>query len=264
MGSVSILVNAANAASLFPMTYILAFDMDGDNQFTDADQYRNGTDSVASSIDIKNLLYGRYRLTVGSSSGCNLKTFDFFIFNCYGIVLQLKLDYFNYTGNIRGEKYFECRFQETTELKSVVLEENKNGIFESVAVINGPFPSNVRISFKAAGNANRYYRLRMTDKQGQVSYSIIVDTGTEILSTSRISPNPVKDQLNLQFTSGKAGRGEWIIYHTNGKPVVRMSVELKSGLNNISSPVNYINNGLYYLVVNCASERIFSSSFLKQ
>lgn len=69
------------------MTYTLAYDKDSNSVFDNNDIYIQGVDSSANSIDISNLAYGRYRITVGSSSGCNLQSFNFFIFNCYGVVL---------------------------------------------------------------------------------------------------------------------------------------------------------------------------------
>lgn len=89
-GFVSIGVSAANVTSLFPMTYILAFDSDSNGVFTETDRYIHGIDATPSAIDVHDLNYGRYRITVGSSLGCNLQSFDFFIFNCYGIILPLR------------------------------------------------------------------------------------------------------------------------------------------------------------------------------
>lgn len=79
-GSISIAVSAADVSTLFPMTYTLAYDLDSNNVFDGADVYTQGSDSSASSIDISNLAYGRYRITVGSSSGCNLQ-FTIFSFS---------------------------------------------------------------------------------------------------------------------------------------------------------------------------------------
>jgi hypothetical protein len=64
--------------------------VDSNNTFDETDQYSYGTDAAPPAIDINNLDYGRYRITVGSSLGCNLQSFDFFIFNCYGVVLPVR------------------------------------------------------------------------------------------------------------------------------------------------------------------------------
>ncbi|HVG14243.1 MAG TPA: lamin tail domain-containing protein, partial [Chitinophagaceae bacterium] len=73
-GSISITVNAPDVASLFPMNYLLAYDADSNGVFDATDTYKYGIDSTAANININKLAYGRYRITVGSVLGCNLKT----------------------------------------------------------------------------------------------------------------------------------------------------------------------------------------------
>lgn len=85
-GSVEVIVNGSNAASLFPLNYTLAYDSDDDLVFELTDVYTNGTDATPNTLTVSNLIAGHYRLTVGSALGCNLQTFPFTIFQC-GTVL---------------------------------------------------------------------------------------------------------------------------------------------------------------------------------
>jgi len=85
-GSVEVIVNGSNASSLFPLNYTLAYDADNDFVFELTDVYTNGTDATPNTLTVSNLTTGHYRLTVGSTLGCNLQTFPFTIFQC-GTVL---------------------------------------------------------------------------------------------------------------------------------------------------------------------------------
>jgi len=85
-GRVEVIVNGSNASSLFPLNYTLAYDADNDFVFELTDVYTNGTDATPNTLTVSNLTTGHYRLTVGSTLGCNLQTFPFTIFQC-GTVL---------------------------------------------------------------------------------------------------------------------------------------------------------------------------------
>jgi len=85
-GSVEVIVNGSNASSLFPLNYTLAYDSDNDFVFELTDNYTNGTDATPNTLTISSLTTGHYRLTVGSSLGCNLQTFPFTIFQCGSVL----------------------------------------------------------------------------------------------------------------------------------------------------------------------------------
>ena len=180
-GSISIQVTASDVNSLFPMNYTLAYDADSNSLFNSNDQYTNGVDNTASSIDINNLAYGRYRITVASSSSCNLKTYDFFIFNCYGVVLPIKILNFRYDGIFQNQQVFDYNISDWENLKEVVLEGSNSNDFETISTITAPF-SKAENQIRTSLSPFFFFRLRIKDKFDRISYSEIVKVNSVISS----------------------------------------------------------------------------------
>jgi hypothetical protein len=265
-GKVSIGVSAANVASLFPMSYILAYDKDSNNVFNLSDTYTYGVDSSAPSIDINNLAYGRYRITVSSVYGCDLKTFDFFIFNCYGVVLPLKLVSFKYAGVNDGQYQFQCQISGSEYLKSLVLEGSEDGIYHPVSTYTAAVAAgDALLTLKAPLSAYSYYRLKLTDISGVVSYSPLVRLGAPNATDTRQWPNPVKDRFFIQLNAPRSGKRSYTIYNMNGMTAANGSFEVKSGTNTISIPSDRLLAGIYQLQVSspASGEPPISFRFVK-
>ncbi len=87
-----------------------------------------------------------------------------------------------------------------------------------------------------------YYRLKMTDADGKISYSSIVALlnafkGFDMVS---IAPNPViTNEMNLNVASAQAGKMEISIFDMQGRLVNRQTLNLIAGFN--SMPVNVAN-----------------------
>ena len=249
-GKVSISVSAPDISSLFPMNYTLGYDSDSNNVFNTTDNYVYGVDSSASSIDINNLAYGRYRITVGSFSGCNLKSYDFFIFNCYGVVLPLKLVSFRYEGVKDNQHLFQCRITGPENLKTLVLEGSRDGFYQPVTAISTPATSkDTAFILKAPPSPYTQFRLRMVDKSGIVSYSQVVKTGQGTTSALRHWPNPVKDNFFIQMTASRNEKMSYRIFNSNGNVVDHGSIDARSGTTTLSFSAAHLPPGLYHLQV---------------
>lgn len=243
-GSISIQVNAPDVNSLFPMTYTLGFDSDGNGLFGSNDQYTYGVDYAANSIDISNLPYGRYRITVGSNSSCNLKSFDFFIFDCYGVVLPVKLHYFTYTGTENAKHVFKFKVDEASALANVVLEGGNGGTFQTVALLYGPFAKN---ELTIAANVSPFstYRLKLTNQTGVISYSQEIKI-TDQPGAIQFWPNPVKDKIFISLHSNTKGKLSYSIFNSTGAMVKKGEADVNGGGQVISIPANDLNKGIYY------------------
>jgi hypothetical protein len=262
-GSISINVSASNVTSLFPMNYTLAFDADSNNFFNNTDRYNYGTDSSSSSIDINNLLYGRYRITVGSSAGCNLKSFDFYIFNCYGILLPLKLLHFEYEGIKERQHLFRFQVSEAENLKEVVLEADDGTAFHSVAVANGPFHDNPLV-IKSPLLSYSNFRLRLTDKPGYTIYSEVIRLDAPGWMPIRYWPNPVQDKMFLQIEARSKNTVSCAIVNAAGITIKEAELQVRKGRQVISISTESLNSGLYYLkLTGTALNRDFSVRFVK-
>lgn len=247
-GRVSISVSAADVASLFPMSYILGYDVDSNGVFDDTDRYTYGVDNTASSIDITNLAYGRYRITVASAQGCNLKNFDFFIFNCYGIVLPLKLISFTYEG-LRGTQHsFAARFADSEELEWLQLEgSGDDGVFYPVS--SQPVFASGEKTFPLLATAGPYkrYRLKILEKGGRAYYSPVVKVAQPPAAEPRPWPNPVTDRLFITVSAVQAGALSYTVLDPSGKALVRSSVVVPAGSSTVPVPTGSLEKGIYYL-----------------
>lgn len=244
-GSISIQLSATDVGSLFPMSYSIGFDADNNDSFDAEDQYAHGVDNAGSAINISNLAYGRYRITVASSSSCNLKSFDFFIFNCYGVVLPVKLHYFEYAGIQNARHIFNFKIDEASTLSSVLLEGSNGGSFQAVASLYGPFLSN---ELTMAANTSSFikYRLRLTNQAGSVSWSQEISIPTQD-SQAPSWPNPVTDKIFTRLVATERGKLPYRIFNSNGMAVETGAIEVHDGEQTVTIPADRLRKGMYYL-----------------
>lgn len=244
-GSVSIQVSAADVNALFPMNYTLAYDADGTGTFTNTDTYTYGVDNSAPNIDITNLAYGRYRITVGSSSSCNLKNFDFFIFNCYGVVLPVRLVYFKYLNTNNNQKIFGYKLEDATNVKEIVLEGSMGVAFEPVAT-HYIFTSDEMI-IRSPLSSYTSYRLRLKDKSDKITYSEVVKINDETSTGIHYWPNPVIDKIYVELITNARTDASYTIFNTNGVSVKEDHLNLRSGNQIVSIPTNDLSKGVYHI-----------------
>jgi hypothetical protein len=245
-GSISVMVNASNVSSLFPMSYTLGYDVDRNNLFSEADRYTYGVDSSAPSIDINELAYGRYKMTVGSALGCNLQTFDFFIFNCYGIVLPLKFISFNYSRTENGYYLFDYELEGIETVKYLYLEGAIDGSFKTIQVLQPAKSQNgEKVRFQTPISHYNNYRLRAVDNNSRVTYSTVIKVRGGIRSNELAWPSLSSSFLHFQISSGKTQQVSCSIINTSGAIVRKERVNVKAGTNTIRLGVTNLPSGVY-------------------
>lgn len=95
-----------------------------------------------------------------------------------------------------------------------------------------------------------YYRLKMTDAEGKITYSTIVTLinavkGTDIMN---IAPNPVVNgRFDLKISAAEKTQMEFIITDMQGRLLQRQAVSLIAGFNVIPMQVNKLAAGTYQL-----------------
>jgi hypothetical protein len=261
-GSISIQVNSTNVSALFPMNYTLAFDADGNGVFNSTDQYIYGVDNSSPTIDIDNLSYGRYRIAVGSSSSCNLKSYDFFVFNCYTLVLPVKLLYFNYEGNRNGRHIFKFKVDDPSTLNNVVLEAGDGTSFHPTLSFDSPF-RNKEIEMAMDAISFPIYRLKLTSHAGIVSYSQEVKINSQNPS-AMFWPNPVSDKLFMKVKALSKEKLFYSIINSRGQEIVKSNIAVGEGEQTISITTSNLPKGLYYFkATGSLLFQPFSFSFLK-
>ena len=103
---------------------------------------------------------------------------------------------------------------------------------------------------------NNYYRLKQTDKDGRFSYSAVVllkGNIANILTISSIYPNPARRNINMILTSPSVEKVNLLITDLSGKVVIQTAVQLLSGDNTITLPVNKLSPGTYIIKTVCTN-----------
>jgi Secretion system C-terminal sorting domain len=112
-----------------------------------------------------------------------------------------------------------------------------------------------------------YYRLKMADADGKVTYSTIValTTATKGFEVINITPNPVTEgRFKLNITAAEQVKMEVVITDIAGRVVATQSNTLIAGFNAIDVNVNKLANGTYQVTGVTAEGRTKTMQFVKQ
>jgi hypothetical protein len=103
-----------------------------------------------------------------------------------------------------------------------------------------------------------YYRLKMVNEDGSVSYSkiILIKVQVDESNTIALLQNPVRDNLSFSFTSSTDKASDITIYSMAGTKVLTQKIATQKGRNSVSIALNsYITSGTYILEVRNNTER---------
>lgn len=258
-GTVSIYVKYSNYGDVFPMTYTLAMDSNNDGVFDLNDQYRTDTVYNPPFIEITNLPVGRYSVTVASAKGCYLQNFGpFQITTCNPSTLPVRLVYFKNKDAAKDRRELEWLLQEVQNLQSVVVEKATdagNFVTEKILVNNGDRGSRLYSATVETGTSYRYFRLKITQKDGRSFYSPVLNiAATPSTGISRIWPNPATDKLNIELSGTANQKLAYCIYNTAGLAVAKgpIAVSREEKTSSILLPAA-LPPGVYQLQVEGAS-----------
>jgi Secretion system C-terminal sorting domain len=116
-------------------------------------------------------------------------------------------------------------------------------------------------------NGINYYRLKMADADGKVTYSTIValTTATKGFEVINITPNPVTEgRFKLNITSAEQMKMQVLITDIAGRVVATQSNTLIAGFNAIDVNVNGLAKGTYQVTGVTAEGRTKTMQFVKQ
>ncbi len=209
--------------------------------------------------------------TGGAAPGDPITTFSPFALGGASGVIPISIEYFNgiKTGNTH-KLFFKVNCFSNPRL-TLTLERSSNSrnftsIYSVVADAvrcQQPFDN---IDYNPLPGTN-YYRLKMTDADGNSTYSNIIGlinnkTGFEVLG---ISPNPVQNNGNLilNISSAQKTNMQIIITDINGKQVQAISETLSAGSNRLILNVNNFPAGTYQLTCTTAEGIKETTRFIK-
>jgi hypothetical protein len=250
-GSVAVTVTTPDYSVVFPMTYILAFDSNGDGIFDLSDSYTYGTVTNPNTVAISNLVAGMYRLTVASVKGCFLHTFPFSILSCFPL-LPIRLMSFEVYQNSSSTVY-HWSITNTEDLDYVVLEAGTDGLnFVTYAttpytrttneVWNYSVPLIISPSMKS-------FRICIYSKHGEKIISPVVTIGANTYSVNRTWPNPARDRLYGQYLFSYPGTADYMIYNLSQELVSKGELPIRNGMNTFSLSVEHLPSATYQLIM---------------
>lgn len=170
-----------------------------------------------------------------------------------GGALPVKIVSFTGTAN-PSRNYLAWKIENIFSSSSIVLESSLDGnIFTGINTQN----VNTGTSFTDGSYydnsiaAIKYYRLKITDISGAVEYSTIISLKQNIKSTGIIvSPNPVKDKINVTFYNNAKGNTTFKILDVTGKMIWQQQLLLNAGLQSQQFNIgNNLASGVYVLEI---------------
>lgn len=177
--------------------------------------------------------------------------------------LPIKLNYFN-GALINKQVQLKWSTGFEGQLKNYEVEKSVNGIdFSAIKTITpqGNYTLNEYVAYDANVNhGTNYYRLKMTDKDGKLSYSRVVIFNNKATEAFVVYPNPGAANISLQH--GKALKGATIqVLSIEGKLLRNFAVE--ENANQTSLNVEQLIAGSYFIQFVNGTERK-SVKFVKQ
>ncbi len=156
---------------------------------------------------------------------------------------------YSFTGNRHmNENYLNISIANADNVKNIYIERSADGInfnlLSNAGVSWSSFTGNHQYIDKAPLKGNNFYRLKINDKDGLVTYSTIIKLVNNLVKFG-VYPNPVNDNVVLNIDEGKYLVK---IIDQSGRIVFSKPITV---LNNpsIKIPVNELSHGNYYLSV---------------
>ncbi|QEC67241.1 T9SS type A sorting domain-containing protein [Panacibacter ginsenosidivorans] len=167
-----------------------------------------------------------------------------------GGVLPLKL--ISFTGHLTLNKTVDLNWITTLETKTkyFIVERTTDFMnFKTIDTVyaenNGEFTQNYAAKDMNPLKSINYYRLRIVDMDGQVSYSPVVAIRVTNAKAPLMYPNPANGFVNI--AQGTESMRQITIYNVVGKAVIRIPNATSQSLVNI--PTNTLANGLYFVEI---------------
>ncbi|MCU7547941.1 lamin tail domain-containing protein [Chitinophagaceae bacterium LB-8] len=251
-GAISINVIATSYTDIFPMNYTLAYDADNNQLFSSSDQYTSGVDNTPSRIDINDLKAGNYRITLFTPQACNSKTFDFQILEC-STVLPVHILSFKHLKTEDNKQSFSWAISEVESVRTILLEQsNHNSGFTTAfhQTIDDRSSGTQTFSAVIPASEARFFRLRITLKNGNVIYSGIISTHSSIsVTASKLWPNPAKGSITIQPGTPLPSQLSYKIYNLQNSLVEQGDLHIGSNQYNFTLPVHHLSKGFYQVFI---------------
>jgi hypothetical protein len=166
----------------------------------------------------------------------------------------------NFSGQyIDGINKLTATITDAVNVKTVELQRSADGYHFNFLgnVATGPaIGGTYNYDDKTPYAGKNYYRLRIVDNDGRLSFSNIVLLDNGGLLRVNVYPNPFRDNVQLQFANAKAGTYSLTISDLTGRKIKTASFTLSQGSQAVNLPLSGCASGTYIAAVTDASGNI--------
>lgn len=188
----------------------------------------------------------------------------------YGVqasVLPIKLESFT-AKQVNSAAQLNWRISENSNAVSFEVMKSGDGInfskIGTVTALDGKFSYDFTDNSLLAGN--NYYRLRMLDKDGVVSFSniIAIMNGTKGVMISSMIPTMVIDRARLSITSSIKGNMQLVVTDISGRVIQMQNASITAGNQEIWLNASRLSPGIYQVTGYINGEKTETTRFFKR
>ena len=208
-----------------------------------------------------------YELSVPSFS-----TFRWHTTGGFGQPLPIEL--LSFTGSNEGA-YNRLNWVTASELNTDRFEVEKStdriSMWKFLESVPAAGNSTTSLNYSIIDNqpvvGNNYYRLKIIDIDGTVSYSKIINISfgeTASNNFARVYPNPTSGNLNVEIQSTANFETNVIAYDLVGRKIYDQSTSITKGLNTLQIDFSNFASGVYVLQFSDVTGNIRTTKFVKE
>lgn len=186
-----------------------------------------------------------------------------------GGVLAIKITYFNAS---KGNGFNTLNWQAACSSAQAVfeLERSVDGVnfinINSITATQARCASPFSYNDITAPAGTVFYRIKIIDVDGKVSYSAIVKLGSQVkgIELSGITPNPVMNTAQVKVNTIQKDVVTLLVIAADGKVVYRNSVAVQAGSSVINVEITNLPSGMYMLKGVFENGQTNTVKFIKQ
>lgn len=189
-----------------------------------------------------------------------------------GTCLTLPIGFKSFYGErVKAVNHLYWETATESDLKQYVVQRSEDGVnFTTIGFVtprNAPGKYTYDDPDAELGIIN-YYRIEVRENSGVISYTDIypLSSGSdELLSVSKLFPNPANTNFTIAFDSKQTGEGTINIYDIYGKLVKSDTQPIKAGVTQNTVDIEELPVGIYYVeLVNNLNEPISKQKLVIQ
>ena len=186
-----------------------------------------------------------------------------------GATLPIKIEYFNAA---KGNGYNTLNWSAVSTSDQMIFDIERSADGKNFTAINSITATRLDClqPFNYVDNSNLsgtvYYRIKITDFNGKVTYSSVVRIATPQTDMKLVGvlPNPVSNTAQLNVVSDKKDNVQLYVVSMTGQLVQRSTVQLQPGSSIINLDVTNLQNGMYTIKGTFSNGTVSAVKFIKQ